>query len=193
MTLLLSGMRIALVIYVAAVVALYVLQDRLLLPPVENVTDIRMGHHADYDVQPWYPRVVRRIRHRTSRPRADCNVPRLSRQRRVCGEQTITCRSVRAFRVPRCPGRVSRLWQATGRSDGEGSIGRVAKRVVRRQGPIGGNDIFDWRVSGRRHGSAGYHKRRVSGRGSAARHAVGFSGKCCIGEATAVSSAMDAA
>jgi len=56
MTLLLSGMRIALVIYVAAVVALYVLQDRLLLPPVENVTDIRMGHHADYDVQPWYPR-----------------------------------------------------------------------------------------------------------------------------------------
>jgi uncharacterized protein len=56
MTLLLSGLRVALVIYVAAVVALYVLQDRLLLPPVENVTDIRMGHHADYDVQPWYPR-----------------------------------------------------------------------------------------------------------------------------------------
>jgi hypothetical protein len=45
MTLLLSGMRIALVIYVAAVVALYVLQDRLLLPPVENVTDIQMGHY----------------------------------------------------------------------------------------------------------------------------------------------------
>jgi len=55
MTLLLSGMRVALVIYVAAVVALYVLQDRLLLPQVPNVTDIRMGHHADYDVQPWYP------------------------------------------------------------------------------------------------------------------------------------------
>jgi pimeloyl-ACP methyl ester carboxylesterase len=56
MTLLLSGLRIALVVYVAAVVALYVLQDRLLLPPVQNVTDIRPGHHADYDVQPWYPR-----------------------------------------------------------------------------------------------------------------------------------------
>jgi pimeloyl-ACP methyl ester carboxylesterase len=56
MTLLFSGLRIALVVYVVAVVALYVLQDRLLLPPVPNVTDIRMGHHADYDVQPWYPR-----------------------------------------------------------------------------------------------------------------------------------------
>jgi len=56
MTLLFSVLRIALVIYVAAVVALYVLQDRLLLPPVPIVTDIRMGHHADYDVQPWYPR-----------------------------------------------------------------------------------------------------------------------------------------
>ena len=56
MTLLFSGLRVALIVYVVAVVALYVLQDRLLLPPVENVTDIRMGHHADYDVQPWYPR-----------------------------------------------------------------------------------------------------------------------------------------
>src|SRR5882762_4230320 len=56
MTLLLSGLRIALVVYVVAAVALYVLQDRLLLPPVPIVTDIRMGHHANYDVQPWYPR-----------------------------------------------------------------------------------------------------------------------------------------
>jgi uncharacterized protein len=56
MTLLLSGLRIALVVYVVAAVALYALQDRLLLPPVPIVTDIRMGHHADYDVQPWYPR-----------------------------------------------------------------------------------------------------------------------------------------
>jgi uncharacterized protein len=56
MTLLLSGLRIALVVYVVAVAALYVLQDRLLLPPVQIVTDIRLGHHADYDVQPWNPR-----------------------------------------------------------------------------------------------------------------------------------------
>jgi hypothetical protein len=41
---------------VVAVVVLYVLQDRLLLPPVPNVTDIRMGHHAGYDIQPWHPR-----------------------------------------------------------------------------------------------------------------------------------------
>jgi len=56
MALLLSGLQIALVVYVVAVVALYVLQDRLLLPQVPIVTDIRTGHHADYDVQPWYPR-----------------------------------------------------------------------------------------------------------------------------------------
>jgi pimeloyl-ACP methyl ester carboxylesterase len=56
MTLLLSGLRIALVVYVVAAVALYALQDRLLRPPVPIGTDIRMGHHADYDVQPWYPR-----------------------------------------------------------------------------------------------------------------------------------------
>jgi hypothetical protein len=56
MTLFLSGLQLALIVYVVAVVALYVFQDRLLLPPAPNVADIRMGRHADYDVQPWRPR-----------------------------------------------------------------------------------------------------------------------------------------
>jgi pimeloyl-ACP methyl ester carboxylesterase len=55
MTLLLSGLRLMLIVYVVAVVALYAFQDRLLLPPVPNVTPIRIGHHGDYDVQPWHP------------------------------------------------------------------------------------------------------------------------------------------
>ena len=36
-------------------VALYVFQDRLLLPSVPTVTDIRTEHHANRDIQPWYP------------------------------------------------------------------------------------------------------------------------------------------
>jgi pimeloyl-ACP methyl ester carboxylesterase len=55
MSLLFSALRFALVVYVAAAVALYVFQDRLLLPPVPSVTDIRSGHHGDYEVQAWYP------------------------------------------------------------------------------------------------------------------------------------------
>ncbi|WP_341317650.1 alpha/beta hydrolase [Paraburkholderia sp. IMGN_8] len=56
MTLFLSGLRLALIVYVVAAVALYVFQDQLLLPRAPNVADIRMGRHTDYDVQPWYPR-----------------------------------------------------------------------------------------------------------------------------------------
>jgi hypothetical protein len=36
-------------------VALYVFQDRLPLPSVPTLTDIRLGLHTNYDVQPWYP------------------------------------------------------------------------------------------------------------------------------------------
>lgn len=56
MSLLFSGLRLALIAYVVTLVALYVFQDRLLLPSVPTATDIRMGHHAYHDIQPWYPR-----------------------------------------------------------------------------------------------------------------------------------------
>lgn len=55
MSLLWSAVRFALVVYAVAAVALYVLQDRLLLPPAPRVADIQSGRHADQDVEVWRP------------------------------------------------------------------------------------------------------------------------------------------
>src|SRR5260370_21759116 len=55
MTLLFSVLRIALVIYVAAGVALYGLHDRLFRPPVSNLFRIRVGHFAELVCQPCSP------------------------------------------------------------------------------------------------------------------------------------------
>src|SRR5258708_22821583 len=55
MSLLISGLGFALIACILAVVPLYVFQDRLLLPSVPTVTDIRTEHHAKGDIQPWYP------------------------------------------------------------------------------------------------------------------------------------------
>jgi uncharacterized protein len=55
MSLLFSCLRLALIAYVLALAALYFFQDRLLLPSTPHVTDIEIGHHASYEVQPWQP------------------------------------------------------------------------------------------------------------------------------------------
>jgi hypothetical protein len=55
MWLLWSTVRFAVIAYVVAAAALYVFQDRLLLPAVPNVPDIRVGRHTGYAVQAWHP------------------------------------------------------------------------------------------------------------------------------------------
>ncbi|MGF6937044.1 pimeloyl-ACP methyl ester carboxylesterase [Paraburkholderia sp. UCT70] len=55
MWLLWTTVRLAVIAYVVAAIALYVFQDRLLLPAVSNVPDIGLGQHTGYDVQPWHP------------------------------------------------------------------------------------------------------------------------------------------
>jgi alpha-beta hydrolase superfamily lysophospholipase len=46
-------LRIALAAYVVALVALYFMQDRMLLPSALYTPDPPTGHHAGYDVEPW--------------------------------------------------------------------------------------------------------------------------------------------
>jgi hypothetical protein len=55
MSLLFWCLRLALIAYVLALTALYFFQDRFLLPSTPHVTDIDIGRHASYEVQPWHP------------------------------------------------------------------------------------------------------------------------------------------
>ncbi|HWT34963.1 MAG TPA: alpha/beta hydrolase, partial [Paraburkholderia sp.] len=53
MSLITFCIRFALAAYVVALVALYFMQDRMLLPASPDVAGSPTGHHAAYDVAPW--------------------------------------------------------------------------------------------------------------------------------------------
>jgi uncharacterized protein len=55
MSLLWIAVRVAIIVYVVVAAALYLFQDRLLLPPAPRVTTVQVGRHTDVDVQPWHP------------------------------------------------------------------------------------------------------------------------------------------
>ncbi|WP_353556987.1 alpha/beta fold hydrolase [Paraburkholderia terrae] len=46
--------RLALVAYVVALIALYLMQDRMLLPAPLDIPGTPTGHHGAYDVEPWH-------------------------------------------------------------------------------------------------------------------------------------------
>jgi alpha-beta hydrolase superfamily lysophospholipase len=54
MPLLVLCIRLALVAYVIALIALYFMQDAMLLPATLYDAEPPTGHHAGYDVEPWY-------------------------------------------------------------------------------------------------------------------------------------------
>jgi hypothetical protein len=53
MSLLTFCIRIALAAYVITLVALYFMQDSMLLPAPLSIADAPTGHHPTYDVEPW--------------------------------------------------------------------------------------------------------------------------------------------
>jgi uncharacterized protein len=55
MSLLWSAVRVAIIVYVIAAAVLYLLQDRLLLPPAPHASALQVGRHSDFEVQPWQP------------------------------------------------------------------------------------------------------------------------------------------
>jgi uncharacterized protein len=73
MSLLWSIARFAIIVYVIAAIALYALQDRLLLPSAPRMADIPTGRRGEHDIQLWHPGdqyagyVVTPIGHRPSR------------------------------------------------------------------------------------------------------------------------------
>ncbi len=53
MSLLWSAIGVAIIVYVVATAALYLFQDRLILPPAPRATALQVGSHGDLQVQPW--------------------------------------------------------------------------------------------------------------------------------------------
>jgi uncharacterized protein len=55
MSLLWSAVRVAIIVYLVAAAVLYLVQDRLILPPAPPATAFQVGRHAGFDVQLWQP------------------------------------------------------------------------------------------------------------------------------------------